>query len=150
VIAVSAGRDAAEEVRIRAMVDAWTEAVRSGDIDARVADYAPDVLSFDAVDPLQRVGSPAVRERLAAWLSSYDGPVDYSPRDVAVTAASDVAFVHCLNHIRGTRSAGGDVDMWVRTTTCLRKLHGRWLIVHEHTSSPFDPQTGLASVGLQP
>jgi uncharacterized protein (TIGR02246 family) len=141
---------AAAETEIRDLVDGWVEAIRAGDVDARVASYAPDVLSFDAVNPLQRVGSDAVRERLEVWLSAYRGPVGYELRDLRVTAADDVAFCHSLNHITGTLKEGGDVDMWVRTTVGFRKVDGRWIVTHEHTSSPFDLETGKASVDLQP
>lgn len=140
----------AAETAIRDLVEGWVEAVRAGDVDARLANYAPDVRSFDAVNPLQQVGSDGVRERLEAWLASYDGPVGYELRGLDVTAADDVAFCHSLNHITGTLKAGGDVDMWVRTTVCFRKIDGRWTVTHEHTSSPFDPETGKASVELQP
>jgi ketosteroid isomerase-like protein len=40
--------------------------------------------------------------------------------------------------------------MWVRATTCYRKLDGMWTIVHEHQSVPFDPNTGAASLDLEP
>lgn len=141
---------AAAEAQIRELVEGWVEAVRAGDIDARLAGYARDVLSFDAVNPLQRTGVDAVRERLEAWLASYRGPVGYELRDLSVAVADEVAFCHSLNHITGTLRDGGDVDMWVRTTVCFRKVDGRWMVVHEHTSSPFDAETGTASVTLTP
>jgi ketosteroid isomerase-like protein len=40
--------------------------------------------------------------------------------------------------------------MWVRATTCYRKVDGAWKIVHEHQSVPFDPHTGAASLDLAP
>jgi hypothetical protein len=27
-------------------------------------------------------------------------------------------------------------------TTCYRRIDGRWWVVHEHVSSPYDPTTG--------
>lgn len=141
---------AAAETQIRDLVEGWVDAVRAGDVDARLADYAPDVLSFDAITPLQQIGAEAVRESLAAWLASYRGPVGYELRDLRVAAADDVAFCHGLNHVTGTLREGGAVDMWVRTTVCFRRIGGRWLVTHEHTSSPFDPETGKAAIALQP
>lgn len=141
---------AAAETQVRDLVEGWVEAVRGRDIDARLASYAPDVLSFDVVNPLQRIGSDAIRERLEDWLASFRGPVGYELRDLGVTATDDVAFCHSLNHISGTLKEGGDVDMWVRTTVCFRKIDGRWMVTHEHSSSPFDMETGRASVDLKP
>ena len=40
--------------------------------------------------------------------------------------------------------------MWLRTTTCYRKVGGEWLVTHEHNSVPFDVETGKASLALQP
>jgi len=45
---------------------------------------------------------------------------------------------------------GAAVDMWVRSTVCLRKSGGDWLIVHEHTSVPFDAESGRATLDLTP
>lgn len=138
------------EATIRALAEGWATAVRAGDVEARLADYAPEVISFDAVDDLQRVGLAALRERLTTWLGSFDGPIDYSFRDLSVTAGEDVAFLHCLSHVRGTSVAAGKIDMWVRTTMCLAQRGDKWLILHEHTSSPFDGSTGRALMDAQP
>jgi ketosteroid isomerase-like protein len=51
-------------------------------------------------------------------------------------AADSVAFCHCLEHIRGTRTDGDLQDMWIRSTLGLRKLNGAWKITHEHNSAP--------------
>ncbi|MEQ9505556.1 MAG: nuclear transport factor 2 family protein [Hyphomonas sp.] len=37
----------------------------------------------------------------------------------------------------GTKTDGECVDLWFRATTILRRIEGRWLIVHDHTSTPF-------------
>jgi ketosteroid isomerase-like protein len=45
---------------------------------------------------------------------------------------------------------GSPVDMWLRSTIGLRKHEGDWLVTHEHTSVPFDTDSGLAAVDLTP
>jgi ketosteroid isomerase-like protein len=37
-----------------------------------------------------------------------------------------------------------------RATVCYRKIYGSWMVTHEHNSVPFDPQTGKASLNLEP
>ena len=32
---------------------------------------------------------------------------------------------------------GEETDVWVRATVGLRKIDGRWKIIHEHASVPF-------------
>lgn len=115
-----------------------------------MASYAPEVLSFDVVNPLQNVGSDAVRARLQAWFAAYQGPIGCKIRGLCAAAQGDLAFAHSLHRFSGTMTNGKEVDMWVRDTLCLRKLDGRWLITHEHMSEPFDPETGQASLDLRP
>jgi len=61
-----------------------------------------------------------------------------------------VAFCHSLNRISGKRTNGEESDVWVRATVCYRKIDGKWMIVHEHFSVPFDMETLKASLDLKP
>jgi hypothetical protein len=38
----------------------------------------------------------------------------------------------------------------MRVTVCFRNTEGTWMIVHEHFSAPFDPQSGKALLDLEP
>ena len=35
-------------------------------------------------------------------------------------------------------------DLWLRWTACFRRIHGVWLIVHDHVSVPADLEHGAA------
>ena len=115
-----------------------------------VAGVAEDVVSFDVVDPLRRLGSGSVRERAAAWVASFDGPISWDNQDIVVTAADDVAFASMLSRVVGTLKNGTRIDMFFRKTLGLQRRDGRWVITHDHASVPFNPETGQASLGLQP
>ena len=39
--------------------------------------------------------------------------------------------------------------MWWRATVCCRKLDGKWMISHVHSSVPFDTEIDKASLGLK-
>ena len=134
------------EIEIRSLIGEWAEGLRAKDVARRTAHYADDVLIFDVINPVQHAGLEALRQRLAQWFSTFDGPIDSEVRDLHVTADEQVAFCHSLQRFRGSLSGGGMLDMLVRYTTCLCKRDGRWLVTHEHASTPFDPATGLASV----
>jgi len=138
------------EAEIRALIEERVRAIGAKDVEALLSHQAPEVVSFDALDPLRYVGSAQVRRRAEEWLSWYQGPVGYEVRDLAVTAGETVAFCHYLYRVTGTMTNGTRVDMWVRATVCFRKDGGRWTITHEHTSVPFDAESGRASVGLEP
>jgi ketosteroid isomerase-like protein len=141
---------AADEARIRELIEERVGAIRAGDVDALMSNHAPDVVTFDALDPLRYVGAEAVRERAGQWLSWYEGPVGYEVRDLSVEAGDEAAFCHYLYRVTGTMTNGSEVDMWVRSTVCFRKVEGAWAVAHEHTSVPFDAESGKASVNLKP
>jgi ketosteroid isomerase-like protein len=134
--------EAAPQAQVRALIEKRVAAVRAKDVD--------DMVMFDVVEPLQRDGAEGARERAKAWFSSFEGPIGYEMRDLVVAASGDVAFSHSLNCYSGATTTGGRIDMWVRATSCYRKVDGERRVTHEHSSVPFDPQTRLASLGLKP
>lgn len=140
----------AEEARIRALLEERAAAIRARDIAGGVARLAPDVVSFDVVNPLQQAGAEAVRGRLEAWVASFAGPIGFEMAEVRVVCGDGVAFCHCLNHVSATTGDGTALDMWWRATLGLENVDGAWTITHEHASVPFDPETGNASVDLKP
>lgn len=135
---------------LRDLVEDRVRAVRAKDRDALAALPADDVVTYDVLPPLNSRGSKPVLDHLDEWFASYDGPIDYTIRDLSVTAEGDLGFASFLYHVGGTLTSGGVVDMWVRATLCFRRLDGRWRIVHDHESVPFDPTTGQALISLQP
>jgi ketosteroid isomerase-like protein len=77
------------------------------------------------------------RERLAAWLATWDGPIRVDAEDVDLAVEGDLAYASALNRMRGTMTDGTAVDLWFRTTMVFARSNGRWLIVHDHSSVPF-------------
>ena len=141
---------AAAEAHIRDMMKARIEAVKAKNVDALVAHHAPSVLAYDLLEPLQYVGLEGLRKRAEQWFAGYDGPMEYEIRDLKVTADDEVAFCHGLHRVAGTTKDGKKIDMYWRSTECLRKLGDDWCIVHEHASVPFNMETGKVSFDLRP
>ena len=136
--------------QIRALLDERARAIHDRDAQSLTSVCASDVVSFDALPPLQRLGAEAVRARAEEWLGWYDGPVGYRIRDLRITAGDDTALASYLYRVTGTMTNGSMVDMWVRSTVCLRKSGNDWLIAHEHTSVPFDAESARATLDLTP
>ena len=130
-----------DDLSIRKEIDALSQALRAKDIDALMTHYAPDMITFDLRPPAQINGAGAYRKNFEAWFASVQGPIGYETRDLNITVRDDVAFCHSLNHITSIRTTGQKADYWVRVTSGLRNIDGRWLIKHEHVSIPVDPQT---------
>src|ERR1043165_4900971 len=104
------------EIQIREVIDNWAKALRAKDINRLMSNIAPDILSFDVINPLQHLGSDPSRRRAGERVSSFQGPIGCEIRDLSITASDDVAFCHSLNRFSGTKTDGGEIDMWVRAT----------------------------------
>lgn len=116
--------------------------------DAIVEAYAPDALIFGLAPPLGERGM--TRDGVAAWLATWDGPIQIDAHDMDLALDGDLAFLSALNRMRG-RQGGKDTDMWYRTTMCLSRTSGRWRIVCDHSSVPFYMDGSYrAAVDLKP
>ena len=134
---------------IEELIQQRAAAVSARDAAAVLANTSVDVVVFDAMVPLRRVGRDDEAARLGEWLSSFRGPVGYEVRDLEIVAGDDVAFCHYLYRVSGRTAAGTDIDMWLRCTLGLRTTEGEWSIIHEHVSVPLDA-SGAADMTAQP
>jgi uncharacterized protein (TIGR02246 family) len=150
---VSAAPPAAKsEAEIRQLLTRWQEAFRAKDIDAVMAVYASGVtvVAFDVVPPLEKVGTESYRKNYEGFFAMYEGSLEVEFRELRIVAGKDVAFMHCLERMSGTLKGGQRSDIWLRVTSGLRKIAGKWLIVHDHISVPADFETGKAALDLKP
>jgi uncharacterized protein (TIGR02246 family) len=138
------------ESEIHAVMDHLAATIRAKDVDALMAHYAPDVLTFDLLPPLQYQGADAVRKRVSQWFSSFQGSIGLEMLNLSITAGDDVAFCSSLNGSTGTNKDGAKIEMWWRATNGFRKIDGKWLVTHGHSSEPFDTASGKALVDLRP
>ncbi|GAA4969514.1 YybH family protein [Actinoplanes utahensis] len=138
------------EAELRELVAERVAAVSAKDPAPLAARQHPDIITFNVLPPLHGRGNEAVEEATRAWFDAYASVIGYEVRDLHVTVDGDVGFCSFLYHVSGTLKIGGEVDMWVRATLGCRRVDGRWLIVHDHESVPFDAATGKALIDLQP
>ena len=139
-----------EEARIRGLIEDWATAARVSDIDGIMAAYAPDIVSFDAIAQLQFKGADAYRKHWEACIAMCPGPMIFEIHDLSIATAGDVAFGHYLLRCGATGEDGQEKTGWMRVTVCYRKRSGRWMVVHEHFSAPFDIESGKALLDLEP
>lgn len=138
---------------VQEVLDRWAKAFRAKDIDGIMAVYAAGdgVVAYDIVPPLQYRGKDAYRKNYVEFLDQYTGPIELELRDPHVVAGNDVAFIYSLERMSGTlKSNGQHSDLWIRASSGLRKIDGKWLIVHDHISDPADLATGKAVLDLKP
>jgi ketosteroid isomerase-like protein len=145
-----AAQHAGDEAGIRQWIDQLVQAIRALDLEGVKPVYAPGIVSFDMVPPLQHVEAEAKCKNWADVFTVYRRPLGYEIRDLTITVGNDVAFGHSLNRISGTFKKGNRTGSWVRWTGCFRKIDGTWLIVHDQVSVPLNVESGGALLNLEP
>jgi len=137
--------------QIVAVLAEMHDAIGAGDAARALATCAPGAVVFDLAPPLvQRADTrdDAVAA-LAEWIATFVTPPRLAHREPTVHVDGDVAFVHTLTSLSGSK--GGEFTLWFRSTFGLRRTEGRWLIVHQHESVPFHMDGSFrAAVELEP
>lgn len=137
------------EAGVRAVVEAWTQAIRTKDSAALLDLIAMNTVRFFLSPPLET--EAPLPENVDSWFRSFEGELCYEVRQLNVTASGDLACTNSLNRLTGTKTGGGQMSLWFRQTLCLRVIEGRWRIIHIHESVPIYMDDGhRAAVDLQP
>ncbi|MEX0653005.1 MAG: nuclear transport factor 2 family protein [Phycisphaeraceae bacterium] len=142
----------AAETQVRELVDSYVDAIRASDVERITSYYAPDILAFDAIAQLQFKGVEAYKKHWQACIAmcASEGMI-FELHKPSFAVSGDVAFGHWLCRCGpATEDSGEDKTGYMRGTLGFRKTGGRWLIVHEHWSAPFDMDSGKALFDLKP
>ena len=119
-----------DKTEIERLILDWAHAVSVGDRKAILKHHADDILMFDFPDVVE--GLDAYDKTWDFFFAAPKGAITYAPRDIRISAGSDVAFASCQVHCDGT--SAGSLDF--RLTIGLEKRADRWVVVHEHHSVP--------------
>lgn len=140
------------EAEIRAIENELAKAVRAGDLRKIMSFYSDDVRAYDMMPPLQFINKSSYQKE--AWenffTQVFEFPVEFEQHDLRVHADGDVAYSHCLIHMKGMTLGGETIEAWTRNTTGWQKIGGHWIIVHEHNSVPLDKEDGSGLMNLAP
>lgn len=135
---------------IKARYAQWKRAFEARDVNGVMALYAPDVVAYDAVPPLQFIGADDYRKDYATAFARFSEPPKISIPRIHIEQSGNIAFAFGLERLRATTTAGKAVDIWVRFTDGWERRNGQWVIAHEHVSVPVDMATGKARLDLTP
>ena len=125
-----------EELQIRALIERWARAVREEDVDGIRADHDPEMLMFDVPPPFLSQGLDAYMKTWDTFFASAERPVAFDFDDVRVACGLDVAFATATGNCVSCDSQGKREKLKFRLTMGLRKINGRWRVLHEHHSLP--------------
>jgi uncharacterized protein (TIGR02246 family) len=126
------------ENRIRAVIEAWADAVRRHDLPGILAHHEPDIVMFDVPPPLQSRGLDEYRKTWDLFFRYHQPAQAFDIEELAITAGDDVAFAAAIMRC-GSATVGGPPEeggFLFRLTIGLRNVDGDWRIAHEHHSVP--------------
>lgn len=141
--------NSAEVKVIRGLIDDWYAALGRGDAPGLAAAYAEDVVAAGLAPPLWTRGKQKYIENMKGWFNTFAEPLKGEPEDLSIVAGDSVAFVNGFSHIVGRKNDGALMDLRARLTLCFEKAAGKWLVVTEHASVPFDMQNYKPLIGLK-
>jgi uncharacterized protein (TIGR02246 family) len=137
---------------IREIIEARYEKLAAGDVKGMLESYAPEVVQYTLAPPLGGVTDGRDVVPTEQWMAGFETPPRRAVTRLEVVADGDVAFATSIDSMTATpKGASSSFTMWYRMTLGLRRMDGRWLIVHEHASVPFYMDGSFkAAVDLQP
>jgi ketosteroid isomerase-like protein len=126
-----------DEAEIRRLIADQQSAVCAKDVDRIMSHYAAQLVVFNVKPPFQIRRSEEWRRVWETSLSHFPASFGAETRDLTIAVSGELAVAHYA--LRFTGLAGE--PFWIRATAVYRRIGGGWLIVHEHNSVPFDPET---------
>jgi uncharacterized protein (TIGR02246 family) len=125
-----------DEAEIHSLIERWARAVREEDRASIREDHDPDMLMFDVPPPLVSRGIEAYMASWEIFFPRAEKPVAFDFSDVKVTCGADVAFATAIGKCVDVDPSGKREPLVFRLTMGLRKIDGRWRVMHEHHSLP--------------
>jgi uncharacterized protein (TIGR02246 family) len=125
-----------DETDIRALIERWAKAVREENRAGIRADHDSEMLMFDVPPPFLSQGLDAYMKTWEMFFSCAEKPVAFDFHDVKITAGKDVAFATATGQCMDIDPKGKREELKFRLTMGLRKIDGRWRVMHEHHSLP--------------
>ncbi|MFZ0659180.1 MAG: nuclear transport factor 2 family protein [Candidatus Binataceae bacterium] len=151
-IACAADSDPASVTAIKALEANFVAAVNAKDAAKIMANYehSSGLVIFDLIPPRQYTGWDAYKKDWEGVLAGCKSAPTMEMTDLAIDAGADLGFGHNIQHFSCTGANGAPMDLTFRVTDGYKKIHGKWLIAHEHVSVPVDLETGKADLNSKP
>ena len=134
---------------IEEIISKWAQAVRDEDLAAIRAHHAEDFLMFDVPPPDDVIrGLESYRETWPPFFE-WQAQAVFEIQSLEVVVGQDVAFAYALLRCGSPADFARNPELRLRLTVGLRKVDGRWLVLHEHHSFPdrTPPAENLAPTG---
>lgn len=130
-----------DDTPIRKLIADRDLALGRKDMDAYMAHYAPDVVIYDAIPPWKTRGTAAFHRTWEDCLPCFPDNFSIEMRDITIFVHGEIAAADWLWHFTGKEKDHPAMQSWMRNSTIFERKQDTWMIVHEHYSVPFDPNT---------
>lgn len=138
------------EQEIRDLFAAWFDASSRKDLDASMAPIAENIVSYEHEAPLQYRSVDDIRAVCARGFEAMPGQFRWDIPDLHVIVRGDIAVTWGLNRMRAEQPDRPAFESFSRGTRVFQKVDGRWRMIHQHVSFPYDPATGNVKSDLRP
>jgi ketosteroid isomerase-like protein len=128
-------RSGTAESAIKALIDAWEDAVRRHDLPAILAYHDDDIIMLDV---LQSHGLAEYKKTWDLFFAYHQPEQAFDVEELQICAGDTVAFAVAIMRC-GSATASGPLvpgGFQFRLTIGLFKVDGAWRIRHEHHSVP--------------
>jgi uncharacterized protein (TIGR02246 family) len=126
-----------DESAIRDTVTRWVDAIQARDLEGVLVDHDPNIVMFDVPPPYNGVrGMDEYRKSWPPFFEWIESGAQFQLLELDVVAGTDVAFAYALLRCGTPAEFDANPDNRLRVTVGLRKVDGRWVVVHEHHSFP--------------
>ena len=138
-----------DETAIRQLHEDFEQAIGAKDLDRIMAQYAPEVVAFDAVGALQFKGVPEYRAHWQRCFEFCQGEGFFETHELHVDVGGELACSRMLSHCGGPNAEGE-----MQTRGCAAPVSGRGAAATGRssmsTSMPFDMETGQVCMSSTP
>jgi uncharacterized protein (TIGR02246 family) len=139
-----------DKAQIKKLIDDFMNALCVKDVKTMISFYAADAIMFDVKPPFQTKGAVAWRHTWEACIGYFPSSFKIKISELKIHVGGDLAVSHYIFRVTGTAKDDPAAQTWIRTTTAFKRQQGKWKIVHEHGSVPFNPHTREAAFTLDP
>ena len=131
-------RGGSAEPEIKALIEAWADAVRRHDLPAILAHHADDIVMFDVPPPMQSRGLAEYKKTWDLFFAYHKPGQAFDVEELKLHVGDTVAFAVAIMRCGSATVSGppAPAGFQFRLTIGLCQVDGAWRIQHEHHSVP--------------
>jgi len=124
---------------IKKALETFFDALSRKNIKDMMSIYASEAVIFDVKPPFQVKGSIAWKHIWEACLPFFPENFKVEVKELTIHVDGNTGFAHYFFKLTGPDKDHPAMQTWMRATTGYKLQSGKWKVVHEHGSLPYNP-----------